>query len=118
MVSRKVDPAGGAYGNPFPDEERFLFAETLAPEGNRPGAADDAVPGEVLLGAVGIEDADDLARGAGASGEGGDLAVRYDLAAGDTLQDRNYASGEGEGRRGRGFDHTGSILKASRGGSP
>jgi hypothetical protein len=80
------DAARAADADAFLEEEAPLFLEPTAPSERNPAAAvDDAVPGKAVLVGGRVENPDDLAGGPVISGEGGDLNVGGDFAAGDRL---------------------------------
>ena len=88
----EVDAATEVELDAFVFQEDALEVAALGwGEGDAAGAVDDAVPGEFSGAALGVEDAGDLAGGAGVAGECGDLSVGGDGAVG------NCGDGVGDG---------------------
>lgn len=76
---------------PFLEQQASLQgARPFHGKGNAPITVDHAVPGEIFPIRKRMQDADHLARAAGAAGQGRDLTERSDLADGYPLQYVEY----------------------------
>jgi len=96
LILEQIDPAAAIDRDALPAQEAALLLETFSRrQGDHPPAADDPVPGKLLLVRGRMEDPDHLTGGPVVSGLRRDLHVGRDLSAGDGADRRLSPSFKG-----------------------